>query len=277
MNFKICLSTAVLMLSACSAQAAPLWHSVVLDDFSAQLSGGFDYSIGDGIGSNTYAFPSTNSPGITNRRDMGLNYDPSAASGQNNATISVPGTGSLTYTDNSGLGTGSQVGFALQYDYGDIMASPVNPLTGLNTGSPTSTISAGYSKFVIDLGTVNGTFDLTFYVMGATASDYATATTTVNGSDSNSLLEFDRVDFYSDLNGSFANLLNPWTYWAPSVTSFGVTAFTPTSLNTNSIQFNEIYATIPEPSSMLAMAGLFGGAGLVGFRRKRAAKKTVKA
>ena len=277
MKLKILMSVFASLIMASASNAAPLWNSIVLDDFSAPLSGGFDYNIADGVASNTYGFATANSPGITGRRDMGMSYNPSGASGSNNATISVPGgTGGLTYNDNNGLGTGT-VGFALQYDYADAMTSAVDPLTGLDTGSPTATVSAGYSSYVIDLGTVTGTFDLTFYVMGDTAADYATASTTVTAADSNSLLEFTRNDFYGDLNGTFTNNLTNWIHWAPNVTSFGVTAFTPASLNTNTIQFSEVYATIPEPGSLLAMAGLFGGAGLVGFRRKRAAKKAAKA
>ncbi len=273
LNFKIFFGTALLTLTAFTAEAAPLWNSVVLDDFSNNVT----FNLTSGTGQGSYSFATENSPGITGRRDISLLYATSGSYSGSGAEINSAGNGSFTYSDVAGLGT-APTGFANQYDYGTLM-NGIDPLTGLDTGTPTATLASYWSKYVLDLGTIVGTYDVTFFVMGDTAADYATASQIVNAGDSDSLVEFDRQDFYDDLNGDFDNPLAgaSWITWAPYVTSFGFTVTTATSTNTNSFELNEVYATIPEPSSMLAMAGLFGGAGLVGFRRKRAARKIANA
>lgn len=279
MIIRVCSFAAVVLAFTCSSSAAPLWHSIVLDDYSTGLASfqmqDFDGSAQTSNGAGVLGSGSS----ITNRRDAALFKSPVLSSdGRITSEITIGGD-ILTFTDdpngNSGSDpVGSATGFVVQNDYGLGMTAS-DPLTGLDTGTPTQTISAGMSRFVIDLGDVTADFELTFTVFGDTVADYATATKTVGSGDTNGEVFFERTDFYSDLNGDFNNKLNDWTYWAPYVTSFAVTGSTTTS--GGSIQFAEIYATIPEPGSMLAMAGLFGGAGLLGFRRRRSAKKIVEA
>ena len=249
----------------------------MLDDYSTGLAS-FQMQDFDGSSQTSNGAGSLgNGSSITNRRDAALFKSPVLTDGRITSELTIGG-GIMTFKDdpngNSGSDpAGSPSGFVVQNDYGlGMTASDV--LTGLDTGSPTATISAGMSRFVIELATVTEDFELTFTVIGDTSADFATATTTVTASDSNSDIFFDRQDFYGDLNGDFTNNLNPWTYWASSVTSFGITGSS--TVNGASIAFNEVYATIPEPGSMLAMAGLFGGAGVVGFRRRRSVKKTSK-
>ncbi len=278
MKFKICLTAALLFLGTCSAQAAPLWHSVVLDDYSAGIA---SQKMTDNDGktlSSDAAGLFAGSSSITGRRDQGLFKSPVATTGNIVTSENTISGGVFTFTDdpNSNSGSnpaGAPSGFVLQTDY-LLGMSAADVLTGVDTGDPTQTIAAWYSRFVIDLGTVTEDFDITFTVIGDTVADYATATKTVGSSDSNGEVFFQRTDFYGDLNGAFNDNLNDWTKWAPYVTSFGITAST--TVSGGSIQFNEVYATTPEPGSMLAMAGLFGGAGLVGFRRRRSTKKNSK-
>ncbi|MDB4622074.1 hypothetical protein OAG82_04370, partial [Rubripirellula sp.] len=233
MNFKILFCTLGLMLCACTAQAAPLLHSIVLDDFSDTVA----FNIQSGQSEVAYSFATTGSPGVTGRRDIGLAYQTVGPYSGLGATI-AGGSGSITYTDVAGLGV-APVGFAFQYDYGTTM-NAIDPLTGLDTGTPTETLSAGWSKYVIDVGTVVGSYDVTFYVMGDTSADYATATQTISDADSDSLLEFDRVDFYGDLNGDFTgnpSPSTPWINWAPYVTSYGIQVVAGNSVAGQSIQF----------------------------------------
>ncbi|HBV63789.1 MAG TPA: hypothetical protein DEF45_12285, partial [Rhodopirellula sp.] len=123
-------------------------------------------------------------------------------------------------------------------------------------------------------------FDVTFTVFGADAADSAFATKTNAGGAE--LLRFDRSDFYGTQTGLFdttpipgkaasqSSILTWSDVYAYAISVDGAGAG-------GTFQMNEVYATIPEPSSMLAMAGLFGGAGILRFRRRRSAKKTAEA
>jgi hypothetical protein len=268
------------MLSACSVQAAPLWHSIVLDDYSTN-----DQALGpiDGFTTGS-ALPdiATDATGssITNRRDMAIFRD-ATASGTEPVNAAVQ-AGQFTYTQDT---SGGSVGFGamLQNDYADAITGGGGNVysNGLNLTGNGVIASAGYSRYVLDLdAATDAGFTVTFTVFGATTADYAQSTKVTSGGAE--LLTFDIwKDFQSDLFGDFAT--NPLSgksgmaaqpTWA-DVTGFGIN-IDAQAAGANFV-LNETYATIPEPGSMLAMAGLFGGAGLVGFRRKRAAKKAAKA
>ena len=117
-------------------------------------------------------------------------------------------------------------------------------------------------------------FEVSFTVFGDEKTDYATATKTTSGGAE--LLKFSIQDFQGNLKGDFAT-----TAVGGKGGFIGWTDVTAYSINVNaagagaSFVLNEVYATIPEPASVLAFAGLFGGAGLVRFRRRRAARENA--
>ena len=282
MNFKNLLAVAVLSLCAVTAQGAPLWNSVVLDDYSLPddsgngLNFGMAASIGAAYWNSTVA--SFESPSITGNRDGGLFKNSGSINSAISSTLEIntPGNpGQMKYTDLTNFNVaGTQRGFILQNDYGAELTSlvPTADYVGGAVIAP-----SWYSKFVIDVAAVTGSFEVTFTVLGADdgsggTTNYAEATETVTSA---GLVDFDIHDFTKF--GDFATTTptgQSWINWA-DVQGFAVNAVTTTS--GGSITFNGVYATIPEPGSMLAMAGLFGGAGLIGIRGRRQAKRDAAA
>ncbi len=263
------------MLCACSAQAAPLWHSVVLDSFDTNLSTSAGFLTIAGAttaGGLPDAGGTVTTDSITGRRDLAYYKEGTITS--DSVTVDVRGG---QYTFNS---ANAENGFAyIQNDYGISYGtgSTQSLLAELDlTGA--SIIGAGMSAYVIDVdSTTDAGFDVQFTVWGNDAANYATSAvqTTAGGAEE---LRFDLSDF-TDKNGLFATNILPGKVaftWS-DVYAYTISISSGSSAFTGDFVANEVYATIPEPGSMLAMAGLFGGAGLVGFRRKRAAKKAAKA
>jgi hypothetical protein len=209
---------------------------------------------------------------ITGRRDLA--YFKEATISTDSVTVDVRG-GQYTFSS-----AAAQNGFAyIQNDYGLSygLGSSQTLLAELDlTGA--SIIGAGKSAYIIDLdSTSDAGFEVQFTVWGNNAADFATSAvqTTAGGVEE---LRFDLDDF-TDKNGLFAtNVLAGKTQFTWSdVYGYTISVSSGSGVFTGDFVANEVFATIPEPGSMLAMAGLFGGAGLVGFRRKRALKKAIKA
>ena len=270
----------MLSLSAVTAQGAPLWNSVVLDDYSLPVDSGNGLSFGLAASTGAAYWNSTvatfETPSITGNRDGGLFKNSGSISSTISSTIEIntsANPGQMKYTDDTNFNVaGTERGFILQNDYGDELTS-LDPTVDYEGGAVIA--PSWYSKFVIDVAAVTGPFEVTFTVLGADdgsggTMNYAKATETVTSA---GLVDFDIQDFTKF--GDFATTTptgQSWINWA-DVQGFAINAVTTTS--GGSITFNEVYATIPEPGSMLAMAGLFGGAGLIGIRRRRQLKKNA--
>ena len=284
MKFRSLLAVLATVSCLSVANAAPLWHSIVLDSFDTTLG----IALGPLSGSNTQSILSggqeVTSDSITGRRDLLMGRSPGGTDVLSLSAI----PGGLTL---SSSGTNVGINMIIQNDWGTTPNGagtfPSDPQGSLNTGDVISNgldmagssiiAENGFSKFVLDIDATAG-YVVEFSVLGADARNeisvlegsYATASKTTSGGAE--LLEFDLSDF-DVKEGTFGTDIlagkvaftwaNVYGY-AISVSGAGVTG-------SSSFTINEVYATIPEPGSMLAMAGLFGGAGLFGFRRKRAA------
>jgi len=278
MNLRLVLTALVAVSLLSAANAAPLWHSVVLDDFGTNILTNVEASgTATAAGLPDVGGTST-SDSITGRRDLAIFRDASIGGAADFARSNVTGN-SFSFNVANSLNA-----FAwIQNDYGtpygntssNTLASELN-LTGAAPIDPLSTSEIA-SAYVIDVTSATAGIDVTFSVWGATDNDFATATvqTTAGGAEE---LRFDLVDF-TDKNGLFATNVSAGkgSFTWSSVTGYSIQLSTGSGTFTGGFEASEVFATIPEPGSMLAMAGLFGGAGLVGFRRKRAAKKAAKA
>ena len=270
MKLKILMSVFASLIMASASNAAPLWHSIVLDSFET--------NIGTVVSANNTATAAglpdiggtATVDSVTGRRDLAIFRD-ATLSASDVVSANVTGGQYLLEVVNS---TGAAA--IIQNDYGLAFgAGSANTLTSeldLAAGTP---ISNGMSAYVIDVdaATVAG-FDVTFTVWGASALDFASTTvqTSAGGAEE---LRWNLTDF-TDKNGSFATdiLQGKGSFTWSDVTGYTISIDGPVN---GAFVANEVFATIPEPGSMLAMAGLFSGAGLVGFRRKRAAKKAARA
>ncbi|MDB4540218.1 PEP-CTERM sorting domain-containing protein [bacterium] len=285
MKFRSLLAVLATVSCLSVANAAPLWHSIVLDSFDTTLG----IALGPLSGTNTQSVLSggqeVTSDSITGRRDLLMER---SSGGTDVLSLSAT-PGGLTLSS-SGTNVGNIL--MIQNDWGTTpnganTFSSGNPQGSINSGGGISNgldmagssiiAENGFSKFVLDIDATAG-YVVEFSVLGADARNeisvlkgsYATAAKTTSGGAE--LLEFDLSDFdikegtfgTDILDGKVAfTWANVYGY-AISVSGAGVTG-------ASSFTISEVYATIPEPGSMLAMVGLFGGAGLFGFRRKRAA------
>ena len=282
MNFKLCLTAAAVALSTCSAQAGSLWHTVVLDSFDTDTitnvrAEGTATAAGLPSLGGTDAALTTDS--VTGRRDLAVFRDGSfSTSDFIDADVDA---GQYSLEINNSLNAAARIQNDYAVNFGATSTEDLTSaldLTGATRidGIPsTSEVITGY---VIDVaaGTDAG-FDVTFTVWGDNDADYATSAvqTTTGGAET---LRFDLVDF-TDKNGLFAtNVASGKAYFTWSdVYAYTISLSTGSSAFTGSFEAASVYGTIPEPSSMLALAGLFGGAGIAGFRRKRKVKKAVAA
>ena len=221
------------------------------------------------------AFTDATGSSITNRRDIGIFRDATATGTE---PVDAGVTIDQQFVFNQATSGGSvNFGFMIQNDYDTaISGANGNAFTnGLGLTSNGVIASGFYTYYVMDLDASSDPgYAVTFTVFGATNDDYARATKTTSGGAE--LLEFSMKDFQGDLNGDFATTAvggkGGFVGWT-DVTAFGYNVDSTGA--GGSFVLNEVYATIPEPGSMLAFAGLFGGVGIVRFRRRRAARKTA--
>ncbi len=273
MNYRMYLSAALLVCTAGTAQSAPLWHSIVLDDFAT------DGPIVDADGFGTAAglpdgFGTVTGDSVTGRRDIGVFRDGTGGGGSDFVAGQVTGGNFVVTAANSPNAT-----VWLQNDYGTAYSnsSSNTKLSELDlTGASAIDVlgSEGMSAYVIDVVSATAGMDVTFTVWGSASNgdDYASATLTTSGSAEE--LRFDLIDF-TDKGGAFATNVyggKEFFTWS-TVTAYSIAISGGSSSFTGGFTASEVFTTVPEPGSMLAMLGLFGGSGLIGYRRRKSVKK----
>ena len=272
------LALTMLGLATSSLNAASLWHSVVLDSFNTDTitnvkAAGTATAAGlPNVGGTDAALTADS---VTGRRDLAVFRDGSfntaeyidanVAGQQYKLEVVSSANGAARIQNDYGVNYGATSTEALTSALDLTGASQIDVIPS------TSEVITGY---IIDVaaGTDAG-FDVTFTVWGDNDADYATSSvqTTTGGAEK---LRFDLADF-TDKNGLFAtNVASGKEYFTWSnVYAYTISLSSGSSNFTGNFIANSVYGTVPEPCSMLALAGLFGSVGVVGLRRRRKSKK----